>query len=73
MTLTPVYASVATTIAPADPARRGFQVQPQGGIGYLSGLAAATADQNSLKLPADALYESLPQHVGTGALSVICA
>ncbi|RVU17495.1 hypothetical protein [Methylobacterium oryzihabitans] len=70
-TLTPAYASIPTQVMAANPGRRGFQIQPQGLPAYLSGLATASADQASLKLPADALYESLPQHVGTGAISVV--
>ena len=38
----------------------------------MSGGATATADFNSLLIPAGGLYESQPQHVGTGAISVIC-
>ncbi len=72
-TLTPTYASIATQIMAANPARRGLQVQPQGSVAYMNGVGAVTADYNSLKLPADALYESLPQHTGIGAVGVISA
>lgn len=70
-TITPTNASQAITLMPPNSSRRGTRVQPQGSVAYISGLAAATTDQNSLKIPADALDTSDPQFVGTGALSII--
>ncbi|WP_279603765.1 hypothetical protein [Methylobacterium sp. E-041] len=68
-TLTPAYVSIPTQIMAANVNRRGYRIQPQGSIAY----RGTTVDQNSMKLPADGLYETLPQHVGTGAISVISA
>lgn len=73
-TLNIAWAGLALTIAPQNLARRGLHIQPQGGVAYLRGAgAAATADYNSLKINADALYETSPAWVGTGALSMITA
>ena len=65
--------AAAVTIMPANAARRGLAIQNQGTTNcYESGVATATADFNSLLIPAGGLYESGPQHAGTGAISVIC-
>ena len=65
--------AAAVTIMPANPARRGLAIQNQGTTNcYMSGVATATADYNSLLIPAGGLYESGPQHAGTGAISMIC-
>ena len=65
--------SAAVTLMAANTSRRGLQIQNQGSSScYLNGLATATADFNSLLIPAGGLYESLPQHTTQGAVSVIC-
>ena len=65
--------AAAVTIMPANASRRGVAFQNQGSSNcYESGVATATADFNSLLIPAGGLYESGPQHAGTGAISVIC-
>ena len=65
--------AAAVTIMPANAARRGLSIQNQGSSNcYMSGVATATADFNSLLIPAGGLYESQPQHAGTGAISVVC-
>ena len=69
-----MVANTATTIAAINTSRRGFAIQNQtAGNCYLSGTATATADYHSLVIAAGAYYESKDSHVGTGALSVICA
>ena len=65
--------AAAVTIMPANTARRGLAIQNQGTSAiYMSTLATATADFNSLLIPAGGLYTTDAQHVGTGAVSVIC-
>lgn len=67
-------ASTAQQFMAANAARRGFTLQNQSsGDLYVNCVGAATLDYNSLKIPAGALYESSPQHVGTGACSIIGA
>jgi hypothetical protein len=57
----------------ANQFRRGMQVQNQStGDCYISGLGTATADYHSLRISAGALYESVPTHIGTGAISIVC-
>ena len=69
-----IAANTATTITAANTSRRGFSIQNQtAGNCYLSGSAAATADYHSLLIATGTYYESKDSHVGTGALSVICA
>ena len=69
-----VTANTSTTLASANTSRRGFAIQNQtAGACYLSGLATATLDYHSMLIPAGALYLSSDSHVGTGALSIICA
>lgn len=68
-----VTSAIAVTLMPANPARRGFSVQNQStGACYLNGSATATADFHSLQVPAGSLYETPPQHSGTGAISAVC-
>lgn len=58
----------------ANANRRGYSVQNQStGDLYINALAAATIDYHSLKIPAGSLYESPPNHVGPGAISIIGA
>ena len=73
-TLNVTWAGLAIPVAPVNATRRGLHVEPQGGIAFLRGAGvAATADYNALKVPADALYETSPAFVGTGAISMITA
>jgi len=68
-----VFGTTAAQLMPANPTRRFIQVQVQNSATcYISGLATATADQNSLLLPGGGqLFES-STHVTTGAISIIC-
>ena len=65
--------TTAVTIMPANAARRGFSIQNQSSsaVIYLSGVGSATADYNSLMIPAGGYYETPSQHAGTGAISII--
>ncbi len=64
----------AQQLAPVNAARRGLVIQNQSsGDLFMNGLAAATLDGNSLKVPAGFTYETPPHHAGTGAVSVIGA
>lgn len=71
-TLTPSYAAAAVQIAAVNTARRGFSIQNQSQAPlWFSSVANATADFNSFALNPGDTFESSPQHVGTGAISVI--
>jgi len=64
----------AQQIRASNSSRRGVVYQNQSaGDCYVNGTGAATLNQNSLKVPSGATYESSPHHVGTGATSVNCA
>ncbi len=64
----------AQTFMAANTSRRGFLVQNQSsGDLYVNCLGTAAATQSSLRIPAGALYETSPHHVGTGACSVFGA
>lgn len=69
-----IFGTTATQLMPANPSRRFIQVQVQNSATcYISGLSAATADQNSLLLPGGGqLFES-STHVTSGAISIICS
>ncbi|WP_454278978.1 hypothetical protein [Sphingomonas sp. Marseille-Q8236] len=69
-----IFGTTATQLMPANPTRRFIQVQVQNSATcYISGLSAATADQNSLLLPGGGqLFES-STHVTSGAISIICS
>lgn len=67
-----VVGTTATNLMAANTSRQGFAIQVQGsGACYINGLATATADQNSLMIPAGGYFETTT-HVGTGAVSIIC-
>ena len=68
-----LFGTTAAQLMPANPSRRFIQVQVQNSATcYISGISAATADQNSLLLPGGGqLFES-STHVTTGAISIIC-
>lgn len=68
-----VVGIAATTLMPANPARRGFVIQNQSASAtvYLSVQGAATTDWHSLMLPPGAIHETPAHHVGTGAISII--
>lgn len=68
-----VVGTTATNLMAANTSRQGFAIQVQGSSGacYINGLATATADQNSLMIPAGGYFETTT-HVGTGAVSIIC-
>lgn len=59
----------------ANATRRGwsFQNQSSGNCGIKVGGAAATLDQNSLRIAPGQLYESPAHHVSTAAIAVTCA
>lgn len=63
----------AQQIMAANASRRGIAIQNQStGDLYMSGVAGATVDYHSLKIPAGTLYET-GGHVGAGAISIIGA
>lgn len=69
-----VTGGTAQVLAVANASRRGFSIQNQSqGNLWFSGLGGATADNNSLLLAPGDLYESAPQHIGTGAISIVGA
>jgi len=69
-----VAATTATTLAAANPTRRGFAVQNQtGGPCYLNGIATPTGNYHDLFIASGGYYESKDSHVGTGALQIYCA
>jgi hypothetical protein len=71
--------AIATTsvgpqpIMAANATRRGIvmQVQSSNATVYFNPVATATADFHSLQIAPGGYYESSPQHISTGALSVI--
>lgn len=70
-TLNAVYTPVAVQVAAANTARRGYAFQNQSDDVLWVGATTATPDYHSKRyLPGDD-YESLPQHSGTGIISVI--
>lgn len=75
-------ANTAVTLVPSNANRRGLAIQNRNAPGssynattsvFMSCLATATADFNSLEIPAGALYETPAHHSGTGACSFISA
>ena len=62
-----------TVIMAANSARRGLAYQVQSALAnvWVNGIGSATADYNSLKIPASSYYESSTAHVGTGAVAAI--
>ena len=64
----------ATTLMPANAARRGIAIQNQSASAdcYISGQGAASADWHSLKIPGGGYYETPNTHSGTGAISIVC-
>ena len=61
----------AQQLMAANVNRRGFVIQNQStGDLFVNGLAAAAADQNSLKIAAGDYYATDAHHVGTGAISI---
>lgn len=67
------FGTTAATLFAANAGRHFIVVQVQGSSGgcYINGTATATADANSLYIPAGGYYESAT-HVGTGAVSIVC-
>ena len=69
-----VAAATATQLAAVNASRRGFALQNQTtGNCFLNATGTATQDYHSLLIASGAYYESKDSHVGTAALSVICA
>ncbi|UAK23683.1 hypothetical protein [Sphingomonas nostoxanthinifaciens] len=67
-------AGTAQQLMAVNTARRGFNIQNQSsGACYISGTGTATQDYHSLLIAAGSFYESKDSHVGTGAISIICA
>jgi hypothetical protein len=67
-------AGTAQTLIAANTARRGFSLQNQSsGICYINGASGATQDYHSLLIKAGDYYETKDSHVGTGAISIVCA
>lgn len=67
-------AGTAQTLMAINLSRRGFSIQNQSaGSCYVNGLNTATQDYHSLIVPAASYYETPGTHVGTGAISIVCA
>lgn len=67
-------AGTAQQLMAANASRRGFAIQNQStGACYINGQASATQDYRSLLIPAGGFYDTPPTHVGTGAISIVCA
>jgi hypothetical protein len=67
-------AGTAQQLMAANSTRRGFSVQNQSsGACYINGSAAATQDYHSLLIAAGSYFETKDSHVGTGAISIVCA
>lgn len=69
-----VTGGVAQQLMAANAARKGYKLQNQSnGPLWINVLGAATADNNSLQIPAGAYYEPPPKGIPLTAISIIGA